>query len=252
MSDAGLWRKTPKFILREACFNDVTRDWEPGLFVEPGAGTGTITRGFLDRNFHGVVYDLTEETREGLRSNLAGYGDALRVVDGLSEIEPESADYLFAFEVLEHITDDAGALVEWTKTLKHGGRLLVSTPAHQRKYGSPDALVGHVRRYEKTQLTELLCHAGYRNVQVFNYGFPVGNLTRLAQKAYDRLVRKQEVTADTSYEARSIDSGVRTDKSVNTVGRLLNERTLKPATAIQRRYYERDLGDGFVATAIKA
>jgi SAM-dependent methyltransferase len=250
--DIVRWRKTPKFILRQACIDDVTRDWPPGSFVEPGAGTGTLTRGFLDRGFHGAVHDLTEETRNLLRTNLAGYGDRVQVVDSLGKLEPESADYLFSFEVLEHVPDDASALAEWARTLRRGGRLLVSTPAHQRKYGSADALVGHVRRYEKDRLTELLCGAGFMQVRVFNYGFPIGNLTRIAQTTYDRVVRKAEIRSATPYEARSVESGVRTDRSVNTLGKLLNQRTLKPALAVQRRYYERERGDGWVATAVKA
>lgn len=252
MSDyPGRWRKTPKFILRQACIDDITRDWEPGYFVEPGAGTGTLTRGFLDRGFAGAVYDLTEETRDLLRANLGGYGDRLQVVEGIDDVTPESADYLFSFEVLEHVPDDVGALTEWAKALKPGGRLLVSTPAHQRKYGTGDALVGHVRRYEKDRLTELFCRAGFGDVRVFNYGFPVGNLTRIVQTTYDKVVRKAELESSTPYEARSIESGVRTDKSVNTLSKLLNERTLKPALAVQRRYYERERGDGWVATAVK-
>jgi SAM-dependent methyltransferase len=250
--DLGHWRKTPKFILRQACIDDITRDWQPGFFVEPGAGTGTLTRGFLDRGFHGAVYDLTEETRSLLRANLGGYGDRLQVVDSLGELEPESVDYLFSFEVLEHIPDDAGALADWAKTLRRGGRLLVSTPAHQRKYGSADALVGHVRRYEKDRLTELFCSAGFGQVRVFNYGFPIGNLTRIAQNTYDKVVRKAEAESATPYEVRSIESGVRNDKSVHRLSKLVNERTLKPALAVQRRYYEHERGDGWVATAVKA
>lgn len=253
MSDEnGRWAKSPKFILRQACLDDVTQGWKPGTFVEPGAGTGTLTRSFLDRGFRGSVFDLTDETRDLLRANLADYGDRLRVVDSLVEVEPDGADYLFSFEVLEHISDDLGVLLEWVKTLRPGGQLLVSTPAHQRKYSSADALVGHVRRYEREQLTELLRGAGFEQIRLFNYGFPIGNVTRIGQGAYDKLIRKNEVTSATPYEARSIDSGVRTDKSVSLVGRVLNERTLKPALALQRRFYNREYGDGWVATAVKA
>lgn len=252
MSQAEEWRKTPKFLLRWACLSDMTRDWRPGFFVEPGAGTGTLTRVFLDRGFHGVVQDIAEETCAVLRKNLGTYGDQITVVGDLAEVAPESADYLFSFEVLEHIPDDASALAEWTKTLKPGGRLLVSTPAHQRKYGSADALVGHVRRYEKEQLIDLFRRAGFEQIRVYNYGFPVGNLTRIGQSTFDRLMRKRDMESAESATARSIDSGVRTDRSVNVVSRILNERTLQPAFAIQRRYYNVERGDGWVATAVKS
>ncbi|MEL7157397.1 MAG: methyltransferase domain-containing protein, partial [Actinomycetota bacterium] len=53
-------------------------------------------------------------------------------------------DYVMAFEVLEHITDDRAALEEWLRRLRPGGRVLFSVPAHQRKYGDADRAVGHV------------------------------------------------------------------------------------------------------------
>jgi SAM-dependent methyltransferase len=252
MSEPTQWRKTPKFQLRWACLDDVSRDWKPGFFVESGAGTGTLSRGFLDRGFHGVVQDISEDTRAVLRDNLASYGDQVRVLASLDEMEPETADYLFSFEVIEHIPDDAAALAEWTKVLKPGGRLLVSTPAHQHRYGSADALVGHVRRYSKQQLTELLQGAGYEQIRIYSVGYPLGNITRVLQTWYDRLLRRGEVETSGPSEALSIDSGVRTDRSVNAVSRILNERTMRPFFALQRRYYDTERGDGWVATAVKS
>jgi SAM-dependent methyltransferase len=245
------WRPTPKFLLRRACVRDATAGWQPGFLVEAGAGTGSLTRDFLDRGFHGAVQDVAEGTRTLLRENLAGYGNRIAVIAEIDEVPAESADYLFAFEVLEHIADDAGALAGWSRALRPRGRVLVSVPAHQRKFGSADRLVGHVRRYEKDQLASLLEGTGYEDVRIYNCGFPLGNVTRTGQSVYDRLARRQEMHAATADELRSIDSGVHTDRSVNLVSRLLTSRTLRPAFALQRRYYDSERGDGWVATATK-
>ena len=56
-----------------------------------------------------------------------------------------------AFEVLEHIDDDALALKQWREYLRPSGWLLLSVPAHQDQYGAADELVGHYRRYDATR-----------------------------------------------------------------------------------------------------
>lgn len=252
MSDVeqAQWRPTPKFILRQACIEHATEAWAPGRFVEAGAGTGTLTRTFLDRGFSGICYDITPETREILRQNLADRGDVVEVVDDADGIAVESFDYLFAFEVLEHIDEDLTALSEWTAWLRPGGRLLVSVPAHQRKYGSDDAAVGHVRRYERRALESLLAAAGYTDIDVLNYGFPLGNATRLTRRVLDAAKRRGDGD-DRSYVERSVDSGVKSSDEILKIAPLANRRTLAPFISIQRLVFTRELGDGFVVTATK-
>ena len=144
--------KQPKLVLRESCIHDVSGSWLPGRFLEMGAGTGHMTRLFLDRGFHGTCYDLGDDSRQMIRSNLADYHDRIDVPDDADILERGAFDYLFAFEVLEHIQDDSEAFTtDWVAHLKPGGTALVSVPAHTRKYGRSDELVGHVRRYEKRQ-----------------------------------------------------------------------------------------------------
>ena len=139
-------KKQPKLVLRESCIFDLAGTWEPASFLETGAGTGKMTQLFLDRGFHGACYELGQRSREMLRKNLRLDGDRIRVVDDLAELVPESFDYLFSFEVLEHIDNDESALAEWTRYLKQGGRLLISVPSRMCKYGKSDEIVGHVRR----------------------------------------------------------------------------------------------------------
>lgn len=244
------WRPTPKFIMRLACIDELTRDWPPGRFVEAGAGTGTLTRAFLDRGFTGTCHDITPETREVIRRNLADRADVLDVPEDVDDIPAGAYDYLFAFEVLEHIEDDLGALRQWTAWLRPGGRVLVSVPAHQRKYGRDDASVGHVRRYERAELEALLQGAGYADIEVLNYGFPLGNVSRLTQELVD-VVRRRGADDTRTYVERSVDSGVKVSDGARRIAPLVNTHTLAPFLAVQRRFYDRELGDGFVATARK-
>lgn len=244
------WRRTPKFILRAGCIADLTAAWDPGRFLEVGAGTGTMTRLFLDRNFRGVCHDIGEETRSILRDNLADYGDRVSVAASLDELSEQNFDYVFAFEVLEHIEDDVGALELWTRYLRPGGGVLLSVPAHQRKYGRGDRAVGHIRRYEKEHLRRVLHAAGYVDTRVINYGFPVGNITRWGQAlidlVWDRGERDESSTTD-----RSISSGIESSPAVDRFGALIPERAIERLSRAQRYFYENDLGDGYVAKARK-
>jgi trans-aconitate methyltransferase len=108
---------------------------EPASFLKTGAGAGQMTRLFLDRDCHGACYELGQSSREMLQQNLLHEVSRIQVVNDLAELSPESFDYLYSFEVLEHIENDESALAEWTRHLKRGGGLLISIPSLMHKYG---------------------------------------------------------------------------------------------------------------------
>lgn len=241
--------KQPKLVLRESCVADLSRHWNVGRFVEMGAGTGGMTRIFLDRDFWGACHDLGADSREMIRENLRAYGSKIAVINDLSGLEPGGFDYLFAFEVLEHIADDMDALREWTLSLKEGGRLMVSVPAHARKFGKSDELVGHVRRYEKAQLQSLLENAGYTDVRIVNYGFPVTEITR---RFSNYLVRNDHSYQGLSAEQRSVRSAQVQPKVIARWLKAFSGRLVFPFCIVQRWFYAFDLGDGYIATAVKS
>lgn len=242
------WRQTPRHILRKSCIEYVMRGWTPSPFIEFGAGTGDITKSFLKKGFYGVCYDLGEENRDVLRRNLAEYEGKVEVIDDMESLKGRSFDCLLAFEVLEHIRKDDEALKHWSSYLKARGRILVSVPAHAMKYSKEDERVGHRRRYEKMELHALLKRTGYSNIHILNYGFPVGNITRIvstflggAGPSCDRF----------SFEERSIKSGIERSEIVNRLSFLFNGITLYPFILTQRLFFERDWGEGYVAFAEK-
>lgn len=243
------WVRTPKHILRTKCIEYLSHTWLPGSFVEFGAGTGDITSLFLDKGYYGKCYDLGERNREILRANLVAYGSQAEVVDSQGMLGNVQFDYLFAFEVLEHIMNDEEVLSEWSQHLKDGGKVLISVPAHQGKFSEEDNWAGHVRRYEKSQLVDLLENAGYTSITILNYGFPLGNLTRWVSRLIHRNVREEEVCLST--EERSIKSGVERVGGVTRLAFLFNGALMIPFGLLQRLFFRRDWGDGYVACAVK-
>lgn len=240
--------KQPKLVLREACVHDLSRDWVPGSCLEMGAGTGQMTQLFLERGFRATCYDIGEDSRRMTRERLADYGSRAVVVEDIGELARASFDYLFAFEVLEHIEEDRKALESWSSFLRPGGRLLVSVPAHARKFGRSDVLVGHVRRYERQQLRELLETAGYSDISIVNYGFPITELTR---RISNRLVKTDRSYDTLSPTERSIRSAQAKPKAIQRVLSLFSGNLVVPFVMVQRWFYRRDLGDGLVATAVR-
>jgi SAM-dependent methyltransferase len=248
------WVETPMFMLRRDCVKCATARWRAGRFLEVGAGTGQLTRMFLECGFSGTCYDLGADNRETLRRNLSPFGAKIAVVESLAEVEPRSVDYLMAFEVLEHIDRDADALRSWVRSLKPGGRILLSVPAHMSKFNDEDRAVGHYRRYERAQLKRLLEESGCVEPEILSYGFPLAILTRRGNQCLARLKADSKTSGSTATAAApedlSIRSGVeRSDASIRLAG-ILNRRTLAPFIALQRAFFQSDLGDGYVAQAV--
>jgi len=73
-----------------------------------------------------------------------------------------SFDLVVAVEILEHIEDDQGSLVEWSRVLKPGGQLVLTVPLHDHLWTAFDHIVGHVRRYELADLQAKLERARFR------------------------------------------------------------------------------------------
>jgi len=69
-------------------------------------------------------------------------------------------DSIVCINVLEHIEDDDTAVRNMATLLKPQGFLLIFVPALSCVYGEMDRQLGHVRRYDKIQLAQLLSRNG--------------------------------------------------------------------------------------------
>jgi len=244
------WSVTPTYLLRRSCIRDVTTGWPAGRFLEIGAGTGSLTRDFLDRGSCGTCFDLGAASRESLSRNLTAYGDRVQIVATLDLLPERSYRHLFAFEVLEHVEDDLGALRSWSRHLECGGRVLVSVPAHPRLFSADDIAMGHLRRYRRDQLYGLLSAAGYRRIEIHCYGYPLGVWTAYMKRPLFALGLLRPPPSKKPARERSIDSGVQRFPLTRLLSRTLSPALLAPFLALQRRFYASDLGTGFVASGV--
>ena len=95
-------------------------------------------------------------------------------------------DMIGAFDVIEHIVDDAAAVESIARCLKPGGKLVMTVPAHQWMWSAHDVVNHHHRRYSKAGLRRLIAGSplkleaiGYFNSLLF----PLAIAERFASRA---------------------------------------------------------------------
>jgi SAM-dependent methyltransferase len=70
-------------------------------------------------------------------------------------------DLVGLFDVLEHLPDDRRAVACLRRTLRPGGRLVLTVPAHRSLWNYADVASGHYRRYSPRALRAVLEQGGF-------------------------------------------------------------------------------------------
>ena len=70
-------------------------------------------------------------------------------------------DLVCAFDIVEHVDDEAGTFRELDRVCAPGGALMLSVPLHPSQWTAFDDFVGHRRRYEPARLVLLLADHGF-------------------------------------------------------------------------------------------
>jgi SAM-dependent methyltransferase len=195
----------------------VSRLLPPGRLdvLELGCGQGGFGARLAQRyHYLGVEPDAVSCTVARARVAAAGGGGEVRQGDESVVAADELFDLVVAFEVIEHIEDDAGALAAWASHLRPGGWLLLSTPAWQKRFGPADEMVGHFRRYDPPVLRSRLAGAGLTDVELVHFGAPLGYVLEAGRNAVGKR-RLASPESSASMAERSEASG----------------RTLQPSTS---------------------
>ena len=217
---------------------------EPGSRVlEIGCGQGAVGVRLATRHrYTGVELDgasvaVARERATGL--------DARLVHGPLSTLDDDGFDLVCAFEVIEHIDDDAAALAEWAGRLRPGGTLLLSTPAWPSRYGAMDAAVGHYRRYEPDALAGLLTAAGLVDVGTRLYGAPLGYALEAVR---NRIAARDPDVLEEAVADRTARSGRLFQPSTVVQGAVIAAGTW-PFRMVQRAFPR--TGPGLVAWGVR-
>lgn len=213
----------------------------PRSILEIGTGEGALGA-WLARRFDYVGVEPDETSRARAMRRLGPHKHCL--VDTLEVLRGREFDLVCAFEVLEHIVNDADTVVEWTRSVVRGGSLLISVPANPRLFGAADERVGHLRRYDRVGLERLLREAGWPEIDIQSYGAGLGHLVQVLQNVAARNQR----SSPPSLAQRTAASG-RTFQTRTSSRAGLNWLLTAPFRLGQRALIRTDLGTGYVALA---
>jgi SAM-dependent methyltransferase len=98
-------------------------------------------------------------------------------------------DLVLACDVLEHVEDDIGALVELRRVTSPGGTLLITVPAYPWMWTEHDVQLHHVRRYTLRVLRARVRAAGWhleRSTHFNSLALPVVAAARLVERTSSR------------------------------------------------------------------
>src|SRR5207302_10426687 len=98
---------------------------------------------------------------------------------------PGDYDLIGAFDVIEHIDDDAAALAAIATKLNPGGKFMMAVPAHPWMWTAHDVVNHHKRRYSKRALKTLVENSPMRLEKIGYFNsvlFPLAVAQRAVSK----------------------------------------------------------------------
>lgn len=107
-------------------------------------------------------------------------------------VKENSIDCVIISNVLEHVKDDKKAVTEIYRALKPNGVVIIEVPAGQSLYDIFDKIVYHWRRYNMSELRNLLENSGFEIVFKSHIGFLVFPLFWIGKKKNRRLFKSSK------------------------------------------------------------
>jgi SAM-dependent methyltransferase len=151
---------------RDLLVRTLLRRWvadEGGLMLDVGSGTGWFAARLAESGRDVIALDRQVDSDT----------ESTPAIEGDVEFLPLASDSLrvvLARDVLEHV-DDARALLECHRVLQPGGILIVLVPGWPSLWSDRDIRAGHLRRYRRAQLRDVLERSGFGVLDLRGYQF---------------------------------------------------------------------------------
>ena len=232
----------PRYLLREDTVLNLIGRAVCNRIADIGCGGGEILVALSRLGHHGVGFDLSPVARECARQRLVETGqNGFEIVDEWPS--GQVFDVVMLLEVLGYAGDPVQLLRECRYLLMPGGSLLVSFVPPGAGYDP--RVVQHMRCFAPHEVQSLLAEAGFNDVEIINYGYPLANSTvGLMNLVNGFLVSQAERRGE------RVETGLlHRPKWLAPLGLISNRWTIKPFLALQRLFAHTELGNGFVARA---
>ena len=144
---------------------DVIKPYLGQRVLEIGAGIGNMTMHLIPRTVYWATdvnpgyLDQLEDMRSTRPYLRVGYTDGM---NGESFPPVQLFDTVVCLNVVEHLSDDVGALRNIYNALEPNGRAIILVPNDPKLFGTLDEVLGHCRRYTPEQLIAVGEQAGFR------------------------------------------------------------------------------------------
>jgi SAM-dependent methyltransferase len=186
LDDRHWWYRARRRILAEL----IRREGQlprHAQILEIGCGTGH-NLAMLGEFGHVDALELDDEAR-ALSEKRLGRKIMRSPLPELSEVPDRHYDLIGAFDVIEHIDDDAAAVAAIATKLKPGGRFMIAVPAHRWMWTAHDVVNHHKRRYSKRALRALVENSPMRLDKIGYFNsllFPLAVAERAVSKLRGR------------------------------------------------------------------
>jgi SAM-dependent methyltransferase len=217
----------PSSILKRWRILTNLRSFNTGSVLEVGCGAGALLHDVSNLGFECSAIETSEKANDIAKYIQSNSGQKYDIYLNENPDWENSFNYVFSFDVLEHIEDDNSALTKWSSWLKNMGILFLTVPAHTNRWGIDDEAVGHYRRYNREGLDVKLRNAGFETLHFEYWGFPLSNMIRpLRNRKYKSIM--DATSNKISKEKASASSGVEREAELkllpllqNPIGRLM-------------------------------
>jgi SAM-dependent methyltransferase len=152
----------------------------PGLALDIGAAGGGNTRVLRAFGWRPLALEYAPTAAQVAKERGL---DVLRADAREMPVRTGSMDLVTAFDVLEHIEEDYLAAAEINRILRPGGTALIAVPADMALWSAHDEAVGHVRRYTRETLTQVIVKGGLVIENLWSWNVLLRPLVGLRRKS---------------------------------------------------------------------
>jgi SAM-dependent methyltransferase len=157
LEDRHWWYRERRVLLARELRRLTRSGIEPGNALDIGAAGGGNTRVLRAHGYRPLALEYSAEGAGVARERGL---DVIRADARYLPVTSGSMQLVTAFDILEHIDEDHLAAEEIFRVLSPGGTALIAVPCDMSLWSAHDEAVGHVRRYERQELVQVIEKAG--------------------------------------------------------------------------------------------